>query len=172
MIWIHLRNLPLTLWTLEALQLIVARARHLVKLDQVTRLLSKRRFVRVTLEIDLLCLLVPCTDIDIKGKDIPNFWEVFWIWTYSFVLLPLWSCRLPIFFLQITSSATQMVTLSAIAPPKPNDAEVEMPSFDSLTPVTNDDIRVFPLPWIHIQRGCRNPRSAAAEDVPSTIRAA
>ena len=49
----RLPDLPQALWTRSALELIVAAAGHLVRLDEATELLSKGRDARVAVEIDL-----------------------------------------------------------------------------------------------------------------------
>jgi len=59
------------------LELIIARAGRLVKLDQAIELLFKGRFERITVEVNLSCLLAPDANIDIEDKKIPNLWQVF-----------------------------------------------------------------------------------------------
>ena len=54
------------------LELIIARAGRLVKLDQAIELLFKGRFERITVEVNLSCLLAPDANIDIEDKKIPN----------------------------------------------------------------------------------------------------
>ena len=71
-VWLCLHDLPPTLWSREALELIVQRARRLIKLDQATELLSKGQFTRVSVEVDLSHPLVPGANIDVEGE-IPNF---------------------------------------------------------------------------------------------------
>ena len=62
-VWMRLPELPSSLWTRSAIDLIVSKISKLVCLDQSTELLSKRRFARVTIELD--------------GLSVPSFWQSF-----------------------------------------------------------------------------------------------
>ena len=151
-IWLCLLDLPPALWTREVLKLIVARSEFLVKLDQETELLSKGRFARVTLEVNLSHLLVHGANIDIKNEEILNFWQIFeyeHIHSFCRHLVVYSTSR----FLEITFPL-KMATSSSAAPPKPNCVEVEMAIVDPHPSVANDDIGVLPLPWILVRR-CR-----------------
>ena len=76
-VWVRLPDLPLLLWTQSVLSLVVSKARALVRLDNYTELLSKGRYVRVAVEINLSKPLLPGTDIKLEGLNVPSFWQSF-----------------------------------------------------------------------------------------------
>ena len=90
-VWLCLPDLPPALWYREALELIVQRAGRLVKLDQATESLSKSRFTRVAMEVDLSHPLVLGADVGVKGEEIPNFWQTFEYEHIQLVLSALWT---------------------------------------------------------------------------------
>jgi len=75
-VWLRLPNHPLAFWTQAALELIVAPAGQLVKLDQATKMLSKGRYTCVAVEIDLATPLVPGSDMLCENSAAP-FWQSF-----------------------------------------------------------------------------------------------
>jgi len=76
-ICIGLSDLPPVLWTLESLDMIIEWACRLIKFNQVIELLSKGRFARVAVEVDLSRPLVPGADIAIEDDEILSFWQKF-----------------------------------------------------------------------------------------------
>lgn len=52
-VWIQLHHLPVELWDQEALELITSHFGKLLKIDETTVCLSRARFARVYVEIDL-----------------------------------------------------------------------------------------------------------------------
>lgn len=52
-IWVQLHNLPVELWDGESLDTIIAHLGNLVKVDDLTLSLSRSKYARVCVEIDL-----------------------------------------------------------------------------------------------------------------------
>lgn len=76
-LWMRLLNLPPICWNESILKLIVANAGGFIRSDDLTSLLSKRRYARVVVEVDMATPLVPGTDIQLDGLDLPIFWQSF-----------------------------------------------------------------------------------------------
>ena len=76
-VWMRLPDLPPALWTRFALELIVAAAGHRVRLDEAIELLSKGRYARLAVEIDLARPLIPGSNLLLEGYDSPLFWQKF-----------------------------------------------------------------------------------------------
>ena len=64
------------MWTRFALDLILAKAKRLVELDQATELLTKGRLARVTVEINLAMPLTSCTNVAVENSDLRLFWQM------------------------------------------------------------------------------------------------
>ena len=56
-----------------ALSLIVAPVGRLVRLDPATELLTKGRYARMAVEIDLSGLLVPGSDVAFENSALPTY---------------------------------------------------------------------------------------------------
>lgn len=56
-IWVQLHNLPIEMWDGETLETVTAHLSNLLKVDSLTASLSRSRFARVCIEIDLSKLL-------------------------------------------------------------------------------------------------------------------
>ena len=49
----------------------------MVRLDECTKILTKGRYARVAVKIDLAKPLIPDTDIMLDGLDVSSFWQLF-----------------------------------------------------------------------------------------------
>ena len=67
----RLPELPPSLWTRSALELIVSKVGKLVRLDQSNELLAKGHFAQVAIKLDLSKPLVPRTMIQLDGLCFP-----------------------------------------------------------------------------------------------------
>jgi len=58
-LWVPLPNLPPVLWMKASLKLIIAKVGRLVRLDDTTEFLSKGRYTRIAVEVDISRRLLP-----------------------------------------------------------------------------------------------------------------
>ena len=72
---LHLLDLPLVFWSPSALERIVSNVGSLMHLDESTELLSKGRFARVVVEVDLSNPFLPGTEITIEDSVLSSFWQ-------------------------------------------------------------------------------------------------
>ena len=130
----------------------------MIKLDQATELLSKGRFARVAVKVDISQALAPGVNIEIN--EIPSFWQQF---EYEHIHLFCRQCgraghRSPSYNLP-----SNKLTSAVVATPfGSNQANVEMATVESVDPKASDEAGILPLPWIHVRRRRRNPKAAEA----------
>jgi len=68
-------DLPLFLWSRSALELIASTVGSLMRLDESTELLSKGRFARVAVKVDLSNPLLPGIEITVEDSVLSSFWQ-------------------------------------------------------------------------------------------------
>ena len=94
----RLPELPPSLWTRSALELIVSKTGKLVRFDQSLELLSKGSFARVAIELDLSKPLLPGTVIQLDGLFVSRFGNpsCMKIFIFFVVVVPVLVIDLPI----------------------------------------------------------------------------
>ena len=76
-LWMRLRDLPTMCWNALALQLIIFAASKFVQMDESTSFVTKCRYARVAVEVNMAIPLVTDTDMVLEGVDAPIFWQRF-----------------------------------------------------------------------------------------------
>lgn len=64
-------------WNEPCLHLIVAAAGDFVKMDNSTSLHTKGCFTRTVVRVNTMKPLVPDTDVELQGLDLPMYWQQF-----------------------------------------------------------------------------------------------
>ena len=121
------------------LELIISAAGRFVKMDESTSLMTKRRFARVIIEVDITRPLVPGIDVVLDDVDAPIFWQLF-EYQHVHLFCPHCGClgHKPA---DCRYSSSSLATLSV--PTKPNrfsflPEDVVMASDDSNQPADDD----------------------------------
>lgn len=167
-------DLPVAGWSPASLALIASRAGRLVKLDESTSSLSKLRFARVAVEVNIAEPLVPGTLLELEGVDMPAFWQRF---EYEHIHLfchicgrighPHFECKYPLSAAPIVppvapavgSSSDGQVPSSMVCDVVPNPSSV----CSLVPPARADDERPVPCAWIiQRRRGFRGKQPPAS----------